>query len=229
MSIIGGQFIQSGPTRRRLRFPRVKSTANNRQSTNVTSHSITLPSDAAVGDLLLVFFACDGNPTIAINTTASGANWTALATNANSTVVSGGVYWKIAAGSDALTLNTTASEMSSHISYRITGANTVSGNSTNGSSTNSDPPDHAPAGGQREILWFTARMGDSTVNASAAPTNYTNKFTMTGSSTNAASTDAAYRYFDAANDNPGTWTSGNEQWVAFTVAVLPPEYAKHVI
>jgi hypothetical protein len=214
-------LIPGYPALQRKKFPEVLTQANNRTASNVTSHPVTLPSNINVGDLLIVAFSCDAAPTLAINTSASGSNWTTLPQNTNGSVVTGVIYWKIAEGSDALTINTSALEQSSHCSYRIRGGNNVTGNSTNGSSTNSDPPNHNPGAGNREFLWITTRHGDSNVNASATPTGFGNNLTMVGTNTNGVSTNICWRNYQGANLDPGTWTSATEQWVSFTLAVWP--------
>lgn len=205
-----------------MAFPVVEARATGRTTAaNVTSHPITLPSGITAGDLLLVVFSCDGNPTITVDTGASGTGWNALTQGANTTVVSSNVFWKIAEGSDALTLTTSAGEQSSHASLRISGGYSVTGTSANGSSTNSNPPNHAGHDGTQDYLWIATRAGDSTVVATVAPTNFTNLQTLAAAGTAGASVNTAERSVNSASQDPGTFTSASEQWVSFTVAVSP--------
>lgn len=207
-------------------FPTVVARGSDRTSTtNTTSHPITFPSHA-IGDLLFVHLAVDGNPTVNIG---SGSGWTKLGQDSNSNVVTGAIYWKIAtSASESLTLSTTASEQSSHTvlvvrpttDYAIAG---ISGSNANGSSTNSNPPNHAPGVGEQNFLWIATRAGDSTVVATAAPTNYTNLQTLAAAGTGGASTNTAERQLTATSEDPDTFTSANEQWVSWTVAVWQEE------
>lgn len=204
-------------------FPAVLATAQGRtaDATSSFSHAITLPSGIEAGDLLVAIVATDGFPTLAINTGVSGTNWNQLTQATNGNVVSSQVYWKIAEGGDALTVTTDASEQSSHISYRIGGASTVSGTSANGSSSNSDPPLHTPAGGSKKYLWIATRAGDSTVLPTVAPADFIDLITQAATGTAGASIASAVRELEAASLNPGAFTSTSEQWVCFTIAVEP--------
>lgn len=203
-----------------MAFPTVQTRAANRTTTtNTTSHAITLPTGITAGDVLVVVFSTDGSPTVSVNTGVSGTNWNTIGQASNGTIVTGAVFWKIAEGSDALTLTTSASEQSSHVSLRISGANVVSGTSANGSSTNSNPPLHTPSAGTQDYLWIATRSGDSTVVATVAPTSFTNLQTQAAAGTGGASTNTAEYAFNASSLDPGTFTSASEQWVSWTLAV----------
>jgi hypothetical protein len=196
-------------------------------TTNTTSHAITLPTGITAGDLLVVVFSVDGNPTVTVDTGASGNNWNKLGQASNSTTVTGAIFWKVAEGSDALTLTTSASEQSSHVSLRITGhasGTPISGTSANGSSTNSDPPNHTPPNGSNAYLWIATRSGDSTTVATAGPTTpgtFGQLQTIAAAGTNGASTNTAEYTATASSVNPGTFTSATEQWVSYTLAIEP--------
>lgn len=182
-----------------------------------TSHAPTMPS-ATPGNMLIAFFSVDGNPTC----TAS-AGWTKLGQASNSTIVTQAVFYKIASGSDTLTVTTSASEQSSCITIEVSNARTITGANANGSSTNSDPPNLAPTYSLNSYsinyLWLVSRGGDSTTVATVAPTNYSNLQTQAAGGTSGASTNTAERTLSATSENPGTFTSGSEQWVSWTVAV----------
>lgn len=187
-------------------------------TSDTTSHSISMPSGINVGDLLVVVFSVDGNPTCSVGS----GNWNKLGQASNSTVVTGAVFWKIAEGSDTCTVTTSASEQSTHVSLRISGAKFLFGTSANGSSTNSNPPNF-DAYISKEYLWLATRSGDSTVVATAAPTNFSNLQTQTASGTSGASTNTAERITTASSQNPGTFTSNTEQWVSWTLAAVPDD------
>lgn len=93
--------------------------------------------------------------------------------------------------------------------------------SANGSSTNSNPPSLTPVGGSQEYLWIAARSGDSTTVATAAPSGYSSLLTRAGGGTSGASTNSAIKLATASTEDPGTFTSGDEQWVTWTISVAP--------
>jgi hypothetical protein len=184
-------------------------------TTNATSFTPTL-STHATAELLVVVVSADGNPTL--STTSSG--WTKLGQDSNSTVVTGAVFWKVAASaSESLIVDSTATEQYSAISLTIRGGAGVTGSVINGSSTNSDPPNHAATNGTEDYLWIATRSGDSTTVATGAPTNYSNLQTIAGGGTNGVSTNTAERSLTASSENPGTFTSATEQWVSWTLAI----------
>src|SRR5690606_36955639 len=89
---------------------------------------------------------------------------------------------------------------------------------SDGSSTNSDPP-NLSLGASQDALWIATRAGDSTVVATAAPTNFSNLQTQAGGGTSGASSNSAERSFTGSSLDPGTFTSGSEQWVCSTLAI----------
>jgi hypothetical protein len=203
-------------------FPLVAARATGRTTTtDTTTHAITLPAGIVAGNLLLVVFSVDGSPTISINTGVSGNNWNISTKVSYSTTVSSVYLWKIAEASNALTLTTSAVEQSSHVSFRITGAVHVFGASASGSSTNSNPPVDPAQWGTQDYLWIATRSGDSTIVATAAPANYLNLQTIAGAGTSGASTNTAERSINGSSEDPGTFTSLTEQWVAHTICVSP--------
>lgn len=188
---------------------------------DTTSHAITLPGSIVAGELLLCVFSVDGNPTVSVNTGVSGSNWTILGQASNSTIVTGAIVWKIAEGSDVLTLTTSASEQSSHITMRISNASGITGTSANGSSTNSNPPSHSPTPGTRDYLWIATRSGDSTTLATDAPQMFKDLQSLAAAGTGGASSNTAERFYPASSLDPGTFVSATEQWVSWTLAVAP--------
>ncbi len=198
--------------------PTIMATSSARDTGNSTSHTVTLPAGTQVGDLLLVVMSCDGGTLInEVN------GWERHFVGYNTTIVSSAIYWQFATTtSPLLTVGTAASEECSHVSYRIEGAGAPHMVSANGSGTNSNPPNLITSG-TRDYLWIAARSGDSTVVATVAPTNFTNMITLAANTTGGASTNAATRSFRASSQDPGTFTSATEQWVAWTIAVPPAE------
>jgi hypothetical protein len=198
--------------------PVVEATATGKQDTATASHAITLPS-CSVGQVLLVVFTIDGMPsngrTLSVT---SGTNWNIIGFNTNF-LVSSAVYWKIAEGSDALTINIVTAKTSSHVSYCLSNATGVSAISTFGNSTNTDPPSYITGLAARNILWIAARSGDSNVSASAAPAGYSALVKIQAANSSGATTDTAYLATTSSTENPGTFTSTSEDWIAWTIAV----------
>lgn len=189
---------------------------------DTTTHVITMPSGILPGDTLLVIFSSDGVPTC---TEASGL-WTKLGQTSDGTsAVTGAIFWKIATGSDTLTITTSAAEQSTHVSLRIQGGGTPTGTATSGNSTNSDPTAHTVTVGLNDIdLWLATRHGDAQVVATVAPAAYSNLQTSTAAGANGASTNSAERLLNpnpSTNENPGAFTSATEQWVCYTIQVPP--------
>lgn len=199
-------------------FPVVEAWASGRTTTvDTTNHAITLPAGIVAGQKLVVLFSSDGAPTC--STTSTG--WVKVGQASNSTVVTGAVFEKIATGSDALTINTTTAEQSSHISARVSNAGTLYAASANGSSTNSNPPSLTPAGGLNDYLWLSTRSGDSTVLATVPPANFSHLQSLAAAGTGGASSNIAERPFTGTVLDPGTFTSASEQWVSWTIAIAP--------
>jgi hypothetical protein len=58
-------------------------------------------------------------------------------------------------------------------------------------------------------------------NATAAPTSYSNLVSHTSSGTSGTYVDTAERALTASSENPGAWTSPNNEWVGWTLSVPP--------
>jgi hypothetical protein len=212
--------------------PVVVSRATGVNNTNGTSHALTLPGTYSAGDLLVCVMSIDGNPTATI-----GGSWTKLRQDSQSTNVTGAIFYKVATGSDAATVTTTASEMTSHVTLavRYAGTPVTTTPATNSASTNSNPPSLSPAGGSGSYLWIATRSGDQAVVATVAPTTvtpsslpFTNLQSQAGNSTSGASTNTAELIYTGPTVDPGTFTSATESWVSYTIAmpfVAPPAVA----
>lgn len=195
--------------------PTIESWSSNASSTtNSSSHVITMPSGITAGDLLLLVFSTDGIADVSI----LAGDWIKLDQEQQSTSqVTAAIFYKFATGSDTATV-ATGSEQTSHIVYRISGASVPYIAQANGNSTNSNPPS-LDTGVSRNYLWIATASHDSTVVASAAPSNYSNLHTQAAAGVNGASTSTAERALTASSEDPGTFTTGNEQWVSFTIAI----------
>ena len=204
-----------------MAFPSVAGTQGSQNANDAASSTATMPAGITVGEGLLVFVAIDGAPTITIDTAVSGTNWQELAATGNGTIVQGRLFYKVAEATNALKLNFSVNEKASFLVYRLASGGTPTVAPNNGTSVDSNPPSHTPPGGAQDYLWLAARLGDAAVVATAAPSGYSNLLSETGGSASSASVSVAERQLNAASENPGAFTSANEQWICLTVAVPP--------
>lgn len=206
--------------------PYIRGSAVGAVTSNSTSHVITFPSYVP-GDLLLVFFSCDGNPAIG-NTEGWGKP---ITPQTNGTAVTHAIFYKHADGiNDALTVTTGSGEQSTWVTVAIANAMLDSiPVQANGSSTNSNPAALTLGKAGTKIV-FASRGGDSTVQATAPPSGYNLVNSNVGGSTNAA-TYVSEKTFtsstDGQSEDPGTFTSATEQWVCFTISVQGVEEYKN--
>jgi hypothetical protein len=199
-------------------FPIVQSRATGGQDSDSTSHVVTMPSGITAGDLLVAVIGFDGTPTVS---DGSGL-WTVLAQSAASGAQGAAILYKFATGGDSLTATTSASEQSSHVVLRISGALSVTSSSaaTNAGATNPNPNSHTPAGGAADFLWVAIATTDGTVVPSAAMANYTNLTTRAGGASGCGAATAE-RSLNAATENPAAFAATTTAWTAYTIAVRP--------
>lgn len=206
-------------------FPTIRARNWGRSGGNTTSHAIRLPAGVKTGQLLLVVFSVQGN-----NPTLSGYDtndWNLLgeAVNSGTNTVKGAILYKIADGGndDDLTITTSASEESTHISFAIDRGGIPTATSLGGDGSNTDPPSH-DAGSSRKYLWIATVSRDLSVTGdhrvSAPPTDYTDFLYLSPTSFNTGvDTSVATRHREIQTENPAAFTSSSEQWVSFTIAV----------
>lgn len=200
-------------------FPVIKSRAWSRVTANGTSHAITMPSGITVGDLLLAVISFDGTPTLSGYDTSFG--WTLLVERAQGSTQKTSIFYKVAEGSDTLTVTTSASEQSAAVVLRIqsfVGVPTVTG--ADGSSTNANPPEH-DAGTSSRHLWIAAAGWDQSASFSTldSPANYGSLITIPADSTQGTGIATTERFLETQVEDPVAFTSSSEQWVAFTIAI----------
>lgn len=207
-----------------MAFPTIQSYSKGGASDDVTSHSINLPNGVNVGDLLLVFFTCDGDGvSISVNTSSSGTKWTKLDEYA-SLANTAACFSKIAESSNTLVLTTNSSESSTYIAYRIsgTGLSNPVVQYNEGGTANADPPSVTPVFGNKEYLWIVYAGFEGTVIPSSAPSGFSGLITEQGSSAEQPSSASAYDENQRGSAyNPGTFTSSSAYWVTFTVCIAP--------
>lgn len=201
-------------------YPVVAATETSTTFTD-TTHPIDMPASISAGDLLLVGFCTStgGSNTVSIQ---SGDNWNLLNTDsANGLQVL--VYWKIAEGSDTLTLETTNNSISGHFSYRITGhdpdATPEYGSFTTASSgTTVDPPSLAPSWGLEDTL-FIAVLGHANTSAiSGYPSGYGDTVSASGLGNSCGAAALGVR---TDSEDPSSFTvgGGSTSLVSNTIAI----------
>jgi hypothetical protein len=198
-----------------MAFPQVA--GYNTSNATGTSHAVSLPSGIVAGNLLLVFVATDGD--ISWSDTDG---FTQLFSVDYTTINSLSVFYKIAVGSDTLTLTSNESEGSAHVSYRITGHDTVqmpeASTGGTGNTTNPDPDSLSPTGGAKDYLWFAAEGNDDDDATTAYPLPDNQRTSIRTDCNVGVCSDE----LNQATLDPGTFTiAAKETWVACTVAVHP--------
>ncbi len=156
-------------------FPVVAGTNSSSQNnTNGTSHIVALPSGIVNGDLLLVFWDDENNPS---NFLSVPYGWVSLYDSVSNNERHAAFY-KIANGSEGIsdTFKTTAGDRSAHTSYRISAGTyqgiPKAGIVVTGNSSNPDPPEYVQPWGAYKTLWIAASHSEG-VSSGTAPLNYT--------------------------------------------------------
>lgn len=140
--------------------PIIEGLAGGNSTSDATSHTVNLPSSIAAGEMLFIFIAFDGNPTI---TWPEG--WTELHTGTSGTAVRLGVAYKVATGSEgaSVTVRTSASEMPAYVTMRVSGyegsPECSTGAASTGATINADSL--TPSGGSDQYLWLIAAAYDN--------------------------------------------------------------------
>ena len=205
-----------------MAFPTIETT-NSGSTAASTSHVINMPSGISVGDLLLCFFSTDGD-----NTITNWGGFTNLGQQSNGTAAFFAIGYKIAVGSDTLTITTSVSEPGAHVTYRISGhgsASQIPELSTVAQSASNlpDPTSLTPTGGAKDYLWIHACGWDRNRTVSAWNANFTlNQLYASGGASSSSSVGISGRNENVVSKDPTYITlSASDQWIAWTVAVHP--------
>jgi len=208
-----------------MAFPQVEATNHSVEASNTTSHTVSLPASISSGETLLVFFSTDGG-----NTATFPEGWTKFFGKDNGSDNHLAIAWRKADGEEgaSITVTTTDSEHSTHISYRISGAidptSTAPEVSTGatGDDRNPNPDSLTPGGGSDEYLWIAVVGNDHGSTADTYPTDYTDGETYKSDSIGACGVAAARRENETDSEDPNTFAfTPTVGWVACTVAVYP--------
>ena len=229
-SIAGGSWTQNGGTLSTVTGPTLPETwtgptvATTNATAATTSSgglSINMPSGIAAGDLLMAFAAND-------TSVAWTSGWTTIDDGANSTIVQGACFAKIAAGGDTLTITGEANDIAV-VTIRIPAAQhgvtdvtaIAKGTAATGTDSAPNPPDCNP-GTSGDYLWLTYFAADDDDNTTywwpveSVPISQTKSTTGTSS----CMVGVAYRWLTAASYNPTTFLmAASEEWRAQTFAI----------
>jgi len=205
-------------------YPTVYGRSWGRGGTGSATVALTMPAGIVAGELLVAIFGSYLNVT---HTPSAG--WTKLGEQANGTtacVLS--VHYKVAAGSDTLSITMSSARDHGYVVLRIKNAAAIEGTFATGTGAG-DPPSHTYTGGATHILWLAAACyQDSTgatvqQNITAPPSGYSN---LLGQPSNrAASTLAAYGAVaeritgGTDTENPGAFTATSNPFVTVTLAI----------
>jgi hypothetical protein len=196
-----------------------------------TTHNATMPGTVNSGDLLLISAAIYGGNQGSSSVAASG--WVELEELNDSNRIKLSTYYKFADGSEdgtSVDVATTNSVQAVLTVCRITGAHAsqapekgTAATSAGVPSTTPNPPTvTASWGGEDNLFLASYAMQNGTAAASGFPTNYTNQDTdWSGNVSNPSSGGVASRELANATDDPGTFTTVNEDWIAQTVVIRP--------
>lgn len=198
-------------------WPVIEAQATTTITTNAASFSMNLPSGIVPGDMLLCMTAVGSNYP---RNLPSG--WTLL-TNLHNAVnyANGDIFWKVATGSDALTITLASGTTSlTGAVMRISGANFVEYAKVNDYyDTDPNPPLLTPSISGKKYLYIAGAVSSGTIGASSAPLNYTGLTNLPGKDGNACSLFFAHRSgLDTAED-PGVFIGGSSYHDVFTLAV----------
>lgn len=212
-------------------FPTVAATNTSAELSAVSSHTISLPASISSGDLLIVYFGTaipdDRDPQFP-------AGWTRFfwidEIRGSDAGLAGG-YRQADGGEGAtITITTTGTTKSAHVSFRITGhedPSTQAPEATTAENTNSqsDSPSLTPTGGAKDYLWFSA-SGRTIDDAGVLtqPASYGNVLEKSGGTgSGGILTSTSRRELNASSEDPAAWSGGDTaaEWGAATVAIHP--------
>jgi hypothetical protein len=215
----------------RVRFGRpilsqatVRSRTQGAQVTDSLTHVINVP-EHAVGDLLYVAFSIDTGTTV---TSTSSTGWQKLIEMAQgaSTNQKGSVWWKRATGSDALTIDSSTAEQSTHISLAIENGEDPEAVAANGASAAAAvPPAMSASRGTKDYLCLVSTHTDSSAGTTqnfGLASGFEISTTQQASTTTSAATNVQEEVFLSNNGSiaPGTVSlSLAEQWVSITTVI----------
>ena len=224
-----------------MAFPTIVDVSTGVSSVNSFTHTINMPANVGIGQLILVCFTIDATPTASPDVGLSGSNWIQVSSE---TVAQGATrtsyFYKIAEGGDTLTLNSTDDRTATWTVFSIDGAESVSAtNYTSGATTSVtsiNPPSHTPPDGEDDYLWLVHNVwcdGDGSV--TGIPTGYateSNYNTGQTSSTLAGVVGVYSKSATASSEDPSAITynlSRRARGAVLAVKPLPPSGSTYTL
>lgn len=209
--------------------PTVAGTNESAVTTAGTSHTVNLPASIAAGDLLIVLFGHAVNVTLNALT-----GWSELVDDGVANGI--GVLWRRADGTEGATITvvTSGSTKSCHISYRISGANNTSAPaiSTVATGTSAAPdPSICNPGTSKDRLWITffvqaGEEADDDTWCNNAATNYGSLLQITTGTGGLPATNCSIascvRTLTASSEDavwPAATTDQSLGWRAHTIGI----------
>lgn len=197
---------------------------------NETTHTVNFAVNPSDGDLLVVMFEVDGNPTVTKPT--GGCTWNDLWSATNGTTAKSEAWWCISSGEGtSVTFTTSASEKSAVHSWVFDDGTFASGTPveaatpTTATGTSCDPPSFDPSWGTEDTFWIAFCGADGIATATAYPSNYPdNQATGSGAGTSSgnASSSVASLSSAASISDPNAFTiSSSQQQINSTIAIRP--------
>ena len=210
--------------------PGVLDVAESSTNTAGANHVVTLPSGIVAGDLILICMNI-GSTSATLN---AHADYTEVLDEsaANGLKI---LYRQAVGGEGNPTLVSSGSTRDATITYRINGHVAPAtqapqiGTTATAASTTPDPPSVTPTGGAKDYLSIamfgrTGEEADDDTWVTAAPTGYTGllqKACGTAGTNLGGMVATASRHFNAASEDPGTFTCATGTWRAQTIIVHP--------
>lgn len=188
----------------------VSQIANNNGSGTDAAPTITLPSGIVAGNLLVASIGCNGN-----NTWTWPAGWSELSDSGSLSVA-----YRVADGTETTVAPTqNGTSTTAWVAFNIRGQAATSyieaGTTATGSSTAPNPPSLTPTWSNTPTL-FIAVVRSKSTSVTGYPSGYSNTQTSSGST---VSHSSATKTIPGAAEDPGTFTTGNDNWSAQTVAI----------
>lgn len=205
--------------------------ATNTSNGSGTVHTVNLPTGIVSGELILIFVHSDGGPTFTPPT-----GFTLVNNLTNGGAVAGAIFKKIADGSEGatVTFNTSASETTAHIAYRISGASEnllISAmNDDDGAGDQTtitwEVPGVSSDWGAEDSLFIAGICVDnpSRYTSTTGLTGYGNEITSTspGSTTAAGKIGTVRKEITGDTESASTWnTTTTARAVTFMVGIAP--------
>lgn len=204
-----------------MAFPTTRARASGAQNSDSTTHVIAMPGGTTTpGDVILVFFSCDG--AVSIDSTPGYTGLGRLAQGGDCTHA---VVWRRATGTDALTITTNTAQQSTHISISVSNATDPQAMLDQGDSA---PwvtfSALSPTQGATDYLCIIGMGVDSSTGASQSvvgvPAEFGDLTSQNPSGVNSASTFTCESEVTNSSLAPLYATLNHpEQWVSSTVAM----------